>query len=673
MRHEQQLHSVLEEELNDFLARRPLLPGARFSAHWLLNDSLEPEWILADDNGLSRKDKNGAWLDATTLRWNVLLPNGKRLTDDEYSDSLKECHAFIHDARSGPNATIFRTKQQYQLAQDTFTLLRWMVLNGFSEPATFLRFSSLTPRDFEEYCKQVIYGPAVLERFEERLLAIIEKHEATGETPPLDPSGHIDLFWLSKQSHIERRRLRRFLPVSPRLRQALGTNTNGAYALSKYHARREYVGNRNRPTGAEQLPLSETRVASLLDPWRLLSDDGDNKSYGLTFRPFTDIGAADKALDLGAIPKGRTRTLSPYIGLFYLDKALTWVQLYGRPLVEYISMLEERFQSIRGDGTSARNYYAPKAFAEVPIPTILSPLNISRLHDHPSSAPRRLIREQMSVVTAIKCLYASCYIVMAFLSLRRGTELRMLNTNCMLNEFDGIDLQFGLLKAFPVTPPELVSRPAPPTVKHCVELLLGMTACLRSRIDDPVLQSKLFLYGQYWNPGSIGCLSYVRLCSFLDLFTDVIEAPLLRTADGDTVQRRWYLRPHECRRFFALAFFWFQSAPNLSALTWFMGHLDPKETLRYIRESMSGEEFAYEASSYLAEALYSPEQRDDLAHLKHLTLNHFKVSSLDFIKPHQLTTYLATLCADGSLKIAIHPLPHSQLKFPIAIELRRNI
>jgi hypothetical protein len=69
----------------------------------------------------------------------------------------------------------------------------------------------------------------------------------------------------------------------------------------------------------------------------------------------------------------------------------------------------------------------------------------------------------------------------------------------------------------------------------------------------------------------------------LDEFCDYFEIPL--NSDG----KRYYIRQHQLRRFFALLFFHSNSFGSLETLQWMLGHTDLRHVWHYITESMEGE------------------------------------------------------------------------------------
>lgn len=138
-------------------------------------------------------------------------------------------------------------------------------------------------------------------------------------------------------------------------------------------------------------------------------------------------------------------------------------------------------------------------------------------------------------------------------------------------------------------------------------------------------------------------------------FADMIEVPAQTVND---VLARWYVQPHELRRFFAMAFFWHRRDASLDALSWFMGHLNKEQTLRYIQESMGGAELFEEEARFTMEALRrhiaNVENREKLeADVE----RHFNVNRLEVIPDEDLQDYLEYLHESGALNIEVVASP----------------
>ncbi|APF66603.1 MULTISPECIES: integrase [Vibrio] len=72
----------------------------------------------------------------------------------------------------------------------------------------------------------------------------------------------------------------------------------------------------------------------------------------------------------------------------------------------------------------------------------------------------------------------------------------------------------------------------------------------------------------------------------LDALCDYVETDLVEYDNGE--YRRNYVRQHQLRRFFAMAFFWSKGFDGMDALRWMLGHSDMEHLYHYISESETG-------------------------------------------------------------------------------------
>ncbi|MBF4405662.1 integrase, partial [Vibrio anguillarum] len=72
----------------------------------------------------------------------------------------------------------------------------------------------------------------------------------------------------------------------------------------------------------------------------------------------------------------------------------------------------------------------------------------------------------------------------------------------------------------------------------------------------------------------------------LNALCDYLETDLVQYDNGE--YRRNYVRQHQLRRFFAMAFFWSKGYDGMDALRWMLGHSDMEHLYHYISESETG-------------------------------------------------------------------------------------
>ncbi len=116
----------------------------------------------------------------------------------------------------------------------------------------------------------------------------------------------------------------------------------------------------------------------------------------------------------------------------------------------------------------------------------------------------------------------------------------------------------------------------------------------------------------------------------LDFFIDYTQGEL---KDG----KRYYVRQHQLRRFFAMCFFWGSGFGSLDTLRWFMGHTDVEHVYHYITESTSGEVLRNVKTQFLLENVQKYEN------LLSLIKNKYHTEQFDLIDSNDLEVYISDL------------------------------
>lgn len=113
-----------------------------------------------------------------------------------------------------------------------------------------------------------------------------------------------------------------------------------------------------------------------------------------------------------------------------------------------------------------------------------------------------------------------------------------------------------------------------------------------------------------------------------------------------------YIRPHQCRRFFAMTFFHAAGgASSLPALSWFMGHRGLRETWRYIKEEMTGREISQLEAELAVQAITSDDLSQHAAKLYQVVAKYFGVERVEVVDPDDLQAYLESLHEEGYFSI----------------------
>jgi hypothetical protein len=156
---------------------------------------------------------------------------------------------------------------------------------------------------------------------------------------------------------------------------------------------------------------------------------------------------------------------------------------------------------------------------------------------------------------------------------------------------------------------------------------------------DPRVTDALFAV-----PGHVGCRRANKFFVYtnLDLLCDYFETA------RDVKGQRWYLRPHECRRFFALTFFHAQGQEAcLPALSWMLGHSNLQHTWRYIKEQLTGSEISHSEAMFAHAAITGESASGAAKQLRATVLKHFSAARLELIDPQDVQALLELLHAEG--------------------------
>ena len=100
-------------------------------------------------------------------------------------------------------------------------------------------------------------------------------------------------------------------------------------------------------------------------------------------------------------------------------------------------------------------------------------------------------------------------------------------------------------------------------------------------------QGKLSLFNNLNSKrAQLSQITHMTYNSHLDALCDYVETDLVEYDNGE--YRRNYVRQHQLRRFFAMAFFWSKGFDGMDALRWMLGHSDMEHLYHYISESETG-------------------------------------------------------------------------------------
>lgn len=129
----------------------------------------------------------------------------------------------------------------------------------------------------------------------------------------------------------------------------------------------------------------------------------------------------------------------------------------------------------------------------------------------------------------------------------------------------------------------------------------------------------------------------------LDLFADFVQMPV------DDYGRRYYVRQHQLRQFFILAFFYAGGVGGFETLRWFVRHFDPVHLWAYLRQNIPGDVMM----RFKAVAVNGMirDGAEEVAELSIFLRNQLGVDRFDVMTDLELIAYLQDLQDSGVVEI----------------------
>lgn len=271
-------------------------------------------------------------------------------------------------------------------------------------------------------------------------------------------------------------------------------------------------------------------------------------------------------------PKGRFATLPFEVANRSLRRAIEFYLDYGEDLVNYYLTLAEK-------------NWQDELLPDVPLS--LQKLGVKRFKNTEDLAESFFteLRSGTSLYQMLQVLLGAIVVLVDTLMARREAELRGLTHASIVKDGPYFFLAFNLGKANVGEIRERVLRPLPALGAEA----LGLLARLSERLKSLGYESSPGLFQRFKHGNKANFTPYgttegerqwLRLC--LDRFCDYVQIPT------DENGCRYYIRPHQLRRNFAMLFFWQGSFGGIEVLRYFLGHQKPSMTYRYVTETMKG-------------------------------------------------------------------------------------
>lgn len=648
---------------NDFISKRKLTFDSENTFNWLLSDWSSDVWELDGPNGSKEN--------TVKIYWRQILPNGEFLTDSANHRILEKCKRLITTIRHGHDASVKNSEGQRHSFLYLISIIRWMCLcNLGSHPYQELSFKVLTRDDFQSFLGLLSTGSDGVEKKVARVSACLAENQFGKTNSLMLKSGFIDRARLAELLNVDRSSLK-----SPRVEAVIREYEPEIrypdFRVPQNSKRREHITNRQELFTDEANSLaSETVIRDYLNIWKLLYFHNDQIQGLLSFDPF-NFSCPTKVLNsISHKKKGRTPNIPIDIALTYLDHSIRWVIDYGEDLIGVWKHCELEWARIRKNENTRRDHYAKRVFDSVNLPASLKPLQLKRYNVNQTAVTISGIRSNLSIEEAMECLYAACFIVIATFTARRKEEIMTLTVDCVEKQYDGYVLDFNAEKISFSNRPVKLQRPIPDLVFHAVRIIKSIQQDHSDRSLDSENSQLLFSIEK---GGRLVKPSAWYICKKLDFFADIVEIPTF-TKQEETQPRRWYLRPHELRRFFAYTFFWSSPDSNLETLSWFLGHLNAEDSEHYITNIIAGSEIPKNLRSLVIAGIQDEATKGHRMALKKLIENKFNGKPIELIPEEFLEQYITELVASKKVRADVinSPTQYSGKAICIYIEGAEN-
>ncbi|MDG2626119.1 integrase [Vibrio parahaemolyticus] len=204
------------------------------------------------------------------------------------------------------------------------------------------------------------------------------------------------------------------------------------------------------------------------------------------------------------------------------------------------------------------------------------------------------IRANESLFDLFSVLQGAIQVLVGAIMARRQDELIKLkphgNLSPNVNPFseEGAKAEFSLIFKVKKTGSKgvnaTIERPIPQSIARFVWQLEQFNI---KASELNLCQGKLSLFNNLNSKCTqLSQVRHVTYNAHLDDLCDYLETDLVEYDNGE--YRRNYVRQHQLRRFFAMAFFWSKGFDGMDALRWMLGHSDIEHLYHYISESETG-------------------------------------------------------------------------------------
>lgn len=374
---------------------------------------------------------------------------------------------------------------------------------------------------------------------------------------------------------------------------------------------------RSVPNTNTQRETSIDSITQILTPFKLLLTTVDMPDIAkINSSAFNNVSV--KALsdyELSLKETGRFLTLPANVVFSSIRNAFEFCEEYADEILNATLKLLNAARDGRGSVVSVEEYICDKLIA-------IGVKEIGLFSGVPNVNSKR--RSYIGLLDLYNVLIGSMQVLIGAMMARRKTEVEG------LNPFDAVTddhfLVFDLAKSGTGGTKnyrEQVKRPIPESIANLIRKLEAFNKSLISqKLAD---ESALRLLNNV-DKKTLKVVGGITSNTRLDDFCDFFETELVDFGDGDI--RRYYIRHHQLRRFFAMVFFWHKKGGHLDALRHFLGHVDIAHLYHYVTEGQSGAVLNGIKASALVESAHKNEL-ENVSTLKALLKERFGASTIE--------------------------------------------
>ncbi|MCM8857387.1 MAG: hypothetical protein LC539_16965 [Candidatus Thiodiazotropha sp.] len=381
---------------------------------------------------------------------------------------------------------------------------------------------------------------------------------------------------------------------------------------------------------------------------------GELHSIGLPAPHIDDlVSIADYEPHLSSY--GRFRTLPSDIVFTSVRNAIEFHIKYGKALLNsYIYLAAHAVQNgitlpaiNRRDFLSLiENKLVQAGVDKLGLSAIDLNLSVNDLRKGDKTTYFKNLRNNKGLIELV-CVYYGCAQVLigALIARRQGEMAELVAGDCLdaTKSWLLFDNRKSTVSLYGIRNKE--ARPIEPIA---VEMINNITKFQESLLQLGVINGMTYLFNCPLINGSLGFSDaksrHTQYNLTLNFFCDYFET------NTDKDGRRYYIRQHQLRRFFALVFFHSSSFGGLETLQWMLGHTDISHVWHYITEATDGSILRGAKAQFIAESLHRCDTVDH-KDLSELIKSKYGTDTFSVISSEELEDYILDLMEEGVVEI----------------------